>query len=61
MKISKSFTTNGFILLVLIFIANINVPYFRHINIFFGLLKNGGIFSGGNFSNLTFWAFFDQK
>ena len=37
--------------------ATINVPYFRHRNIFFGLLKNSGFFFGAKFSNLTFWPF----
>ena len=37
------------------------VPHFCHRNIFFGLLKNGGKYVGGKFSNLPFWAFFNQK
>ena len=38
--------------------ATINVPHFHHRNIFFGLLKNGAIFFGGEILKIAFWGVF---
>ena len=41
--------------------ATINVPHFRHRNIFFGLSKNGAIFLGGKILKIYFLGIFWPK
>ena len=41
--------------------ATINVPHFRHRNIFFGVLKNAAIFLGGKILKFDFFGIFLNK
>ena len=41
--------------------ATINVPHFRHRNVFFGLLKNGANFFWGEILKIAFWVVFWPK